>query len=200
MGEVKSAAWYDTRYNDSENTHYHESYLNSKYIKIWNNIVRLFLTNKESVIVDIGCGPGQFANLLYNNDYIHYTGFDFSKTALEIAKKKKLYGYGFVKMPIEKIISDHLLSGIKFDTVIMLETLEHIEDPLDIELIKEIPEGKQIILSVPSFDSVAHARHFFSIEEVLDRYGFFFSEIDYFIDYVGSLKKIYVLNGIKGKN
>ena len=200
MGEVKSAAWYDMRYNDSENTHYHDSYLKSKYIKIWNNITRLFLTNKESIIIDIGCGPGQFANLLYNNDYTHYTGFDFSKTALEIAKKKRLYGYGFVKMSVENIIRDRLLSGINFDVVIMLETLEHLMTPLDIELIKEIPEGRQVIFSVPNFDSVAHARHFFNIEEALDRYGFYFEQLDYFTDYVGDLKKIYVFNGIKGKN
>ena len=56
----------------------------------------------------------------------------------------------------------------KANTYVTLEVLEHIED--DLGLLERIPKNSFTIISVPSFDSASHLRHFPTEGSALERY------------------------------
>ena len=57
------------------------------------------------------------------------------------------------------------------DTYIFCEILEHIER--DLELLALVPVGKQVIITVPSFDDPGHVRYFSDLAHALARYECF---------------------------
>ena len=103
------------------------------------------LINEKDNVLDIGCGNGLLA---YFSKYKKYTGLDFSTVAIEQAKNLQLKNTDF------KCVDFFLIdfNEIKYDTVIMTEVLEHIED--DIMLIKKVKKNKTIILSVPNNEPI----------------------------------------------
>jgi hypothetical protein len=54
------------------------------------------------------------------------------------------------------------------ELIVAMEIFEHTDD---LKIISLLPEGKQILLTVPDFDDAAHIRHFKTIEEVRERYS-----------------------------
>lgn len=111
-------------------------------------------------ILELGCGTGQFAKMLFDNGFTHYLGVDFSRVAIE--KAREMSGQAFLVSDIRKF--DDIGA---FNTLVMMEVLEHIMD--DIDLIKKY-KGYNIIFSVPSCDDPAHVRFFQKREEVKSRY------------------------------
>lgn len=59
----------------------------SPWRKVYEEAARLLPESKDETIVDIGCGTGRFAKLLYDKGYRKYLGIDFSKGMLEEAKR-----------------------------------------------------------------------------------------------------------------
>lgn len=185
-----SSEYYDNIFSNSEK--YLKTAEESIYTDIWLYIVSIIDTYKYNNIIDLGCGPGQFAEFLQVRlPSIKYIGIDFSKSALEIAKQRcPDYQFLHGKLPLKTISSLGL-----YDIVICTEVLEHIE--LDIEILKSIESGKPVIASVPNFDSFGHVRYFNTIEEVKIRYAFLFNNLKIVPFSLSSKNIIWVMFGTK---
>ena len=153
---------YDNFYATPSN--YWNHYKESVYYKGWKEVLQ-YLSNRENSILEIGCGSGQFANMLFDNGYLNYTGMDFSNEAIRIAKKvnPKYQNKFFVA---NALTTDLVIE--KYDIIICFEVLEHIQE--DIELLDRIQPGTRLLLSVPNYDSAYHVRYFETSEKVYNRY------------------------------
>lgn len=110
-------------------------------------------------LADLGCGTGRFAKLLNRPDYI---GIDFSVAAINEATR---YADGFGTFIVGDLRDIPLPDA---GTFVLLEVLEHLEE--DIALLRRIPVGALVVLSVPSYESEAHLRQFEAPGSALDRY------------------------------
>lgn len=108
----------------------------SRYYHIYNRIGQL----ATGRVLDVGCGVAMLQNFIKD-----YHGFDFSDKAVEIAKNPNVW-MGNAYEP--KNYGD-------YDTYILTEVLEHLDD---YKVLKNIPQGKQVIFSVPSFEDESHLR------------------------------------------
>jgi 2-polyprenyl-3-methyl-5-hydroxy-6-metoxy-1,4-benzoquinol methylase len=168
----KDNVYYDEGYIISKNTldNYACEPNHSKYFESWNKVIS-WIGKKESIL-DLGCGSGQFAQLAIKNRMKYALGIDFSKVAIDWAKERNRKNEDcFLCEKIESF-KDY----DNFDVIVILETLEHVND--DIEIIMSIPRGKHVILSVPSFSLQCHVRHFKTQESAIDRYSKYIDVID----------------------
>jgi len=167
MGKEQDAAYYDRIWSGGQGQ------------KSWNQFgprKRLWLAtakmcgNNPGLIVDLGCGAGHLAECLATkNPPAAYVGYDFSEVAIHMAKKKLLghHLYTFEQRDLRKVVNgDTTPPGAIF---VCLEVLEHIQD--DLRIFQLIPEGAQLIFSVPTFDDPAHVRHFTTRDSVMHQYG-----------------------------
>lgn len=144
-----------------------ESLENSPWLDVYKKALQ-FVPSVESSskIIDLGCGSGRFAKLLKMKDYTNYLGMDF---AHELIKEARRYvpGYEFVKC---SVLANKAKERFKeFDTFILLEILEHINQ--DLEVVSNIPSGSNMIFSLPNYMSKSHVRAFNNEDEVKQRYG-----------------------------
>ncbi len=158
------------------------------YSELWATVVEH--TKGFSEVVDLGCGPGHFPQMLRQKGVeIPYTGYDFSAVALKQARDKNLENCNFNQANLYEI------GKIESDNFVCLEVLEHIER--DLELLEAtVPTGANIIFSVPNYNSRGHVRTFATEEEVIDRYSglLTLSHIDTIL--FGS-HKIYIFSGVR---
>ncbi|TDR88901.1 class I SAM-dependent methyltransferase [Enterovirga rhinocerotis] len=156
-----SSAYYDVVYSGS--AEYAADSEDSIYAPVWSTIVERI--EPSSVVLDIGCGPGQFAAFLHaRRPSVLYTGIDFSATAIAQARSR-CSAVSFVQADI---FDPKSLDGIGYDTVVATEFLEHVDD--DLGVLSRLRSGAAFIGSVPNFDSISHVRYFSSEIEVLARY------------------------------
>jgi len=152
--------WYDEAYKVS--LEYKKEPEDSRYYPVWDKALSLI---QDEWVIDIGCGSGQFAKMLLNNDKCFLLGIDFSSEAISIAQRlNPKYKQNFV-------VGD-LLNGFQrspYDLVTCFEVLEHIDKDLDV--IKKIESGKRFIFSVPNYDYQSHVRKFDSETEIIKRYS-----------------------------
>lgn len=168
------------------NSEYFKDYWDSVYFKLWT-IAQQYVSGR---IIEIGCGAGQFARMLFDGGITDYTGIDYSKEAIKLARKNNPCNEeSFICGDIFDL--DILESN--YDTVVCLQTLEHIDN--DIELIEKIRSGVKVVLSVPNFNSPTHVRFFDTKEEVASRYKLAYSKIEEIS--ISEINKIYLLTGIK---
>jgi trans-aconitate methyltransferase len=105
-----------------------------------------------SAVVELGSGTGRFAALLHERRLVSsYVGIDFAH-ALVVEARRHLGLDRFV----EADFRDCPIPAA--DVYVALETLEHLDD--DLALIGRLPARAMLVLSVPSFDSESHVRHF----------------------------------------
>lgn len=128
--------------------------------------------NPEEDVVDLGCGTGRFGHALYLREhYSGYVGVDFSKTALAEARRYLtavgLEHLGFIEADLRSWTPSPTRAGNC--VYVCLETLEHLAD--DVDLVRRVPPGHRLILSVPNYDSEAHLRTFRNAGELWERYG-----------------------------
>lgn len=122
---------------------------------------------EPSRILELGCGPGFFAKVLYDRGHRNYCGVDFSSVCIEQARERvpefKFIVGNLLDKKVQAMFSD-------YNIFVLLEVLEHIVRDLDI--LKAIPVGKVIIFSVPSRGSTGtvHVRKF-RRWQVRPRYG-----------------------------
>ncbi len=92
-------------------------------------------------------------------------GIDFSQVAIEQGRKND---HEAIFHLVDVVKDKSLLKKGNYDTVTLIEFLEHIEE--DLEVINSIPEGKNVVFSVPKYWSKAHVRAFNTRKSVFNRY------------------------------
>ena len=145
---------------------YYAHYTQSFYYPCWKQALRyLYMMNRDVSILEVGCGAGQFANMLFDAGFYHYKGLDYSKEAINLAKRHNpLHQELFF---VADAFEDPILKE-PHDLVIMFEILEHIQD--DLKLLSRLPYGTKVLLSVPNFMDPTHVRCFKTEEEVRARF------------------------------
>lgn len=162
-GEV-SASYYDAIFRGSSK--YAQRGSVSEYAGVWREIADLLIATGVPRVLDLGCGPGQFAEYLHEHiSNLAYTGIDFSEVAIQQARVRcPDYRFEVVSLPNASAVQ-----RFDFDTVVCTEVLEHIDQ--DLVLLESIPTGVNLLATVPSFDSFGHLRYFRSADQVAQRYG-----------------------------
>ena len=184
MKKACEANYYDYVYSVSE--HYRGSYRRSSYLGLWSALASMMST--EWRVVDLGCGPGQFAELLRDRGFYDYFGIDFSRTAIDAAREKfkKRGDFHFIPADLRTCPIPEA------DCYVMCEFLEHIED--DRKLLSRLPEGKKVIGSLPSFDCKGHVRFFGCEEDIRERYDNLLT-----FDKIERMGGHFVFSGVAGK-
>jgi len=130
-------------------------------IRAWVDCRRIF---------EFGGAEGHLAEtILRTCSPVEYAWSDFSPAALSLASKR-LQRHGR-RVSLSLLDINEKFASIpwqNFDTVIST-MLEHLEN--DRQILQAIPEGTQIILSLPNFPTEDHRRFFESISQVVSRYG-----------------------------
>lgn len=163
-----SSQYYDEGYSSGgAGQVYHKHYSQSFYYSCWQQAMRyLYLQDRDISILEVGCGAGQFANMLFDNGFHNYQGLDYAKEGIKLCKSNNpQYADRF-------FVADAFQTPIleeKHDLVIMFEILEHIQE--DIRLLSRLPHNTKVLLSVPNFMDPLHVRCFTSEESVQQHYG-----------------------------
>jgi SAM-dependent methyltransferase len=187
-GGVQAAAWYDAVYEASDEYRVH--YTASRYYFLWTVVADRILHAAVPRILDLGCGPGQFASLLRDKGVRHYRGVDFSSRCVELARERcPEFDFQVVDLSVATVPP-----GAAYDCVVALEFLEHVAAEIDV--IRGLTSGARFLATVPNFPYVSHVRHFDSSEQVQERYGDLFAEfrVDSF-DENDQGKRYYLLDG-----
>jgi len=127
------------------------------------------LIPQGSKVFDFGCGPGWFAECIEASVSIkRYVGIDFSEQAISIAQNT--FGanhdvFSFHKHDIREEID---LDFDRDSIIVCCETLEHIENDLDV--IALWPSNVPILISLPTFGGESHVRTFKHDSDIVDRY------------------------------
>lgn len=117
-------------------------------------------------ILDLGCGTGRFSRLLQDQGHTKYLGVDFADKAVELAKQYAPQ----LDFVVANLLEHNLeFDDFEYDTVVMLEVVEHIES--DKAVIEKLKPGSTIVISAPNYDSVGHVRTFDSFDAVAQRYA-----------------------------
>jgi 2-polyprenyl-3-methyl-5-hydroxy-6-metoxy-1,4-benzoquinol methylase len=168
MGREYKSDYYDSVYSTGGwNNTYFKSYKDIEYFYAWLKAIYMLESKDRNVsILDIGCGPGQFAQMLFDRGFKNYIGFDFSNQAISMAKERN---QSMADRFFEANAFETELVKLDVDVYTCFEVLEHIND--DLKLISRLSPGKELLASVPNYDSKGHVRHFAGIIEVYTRYS-----------------------------
>jgi len=111
-------------------------------------LLQMLDQTKNQCILDLGCGNGYFVNYLIGLGYNAY-GTDASEKGIAIAKKTNPDRFFIQDLSTSKLPKE--LQGIRFDTVISTEVIEHLYDPEGfITFCKQALNGEgEIIISTP---------------------------------------------------
>lgn len=165
-----TAGYYDDVFAMRDEYQLH--WLDNAYAGAWKKIFAKLRTRDVRSILDLGCGPGQFAQAVGEQlPGVRYHGVDFSEVAIRRASELAPE-FGFTKLTLPVATYDQFEP---FDCVICTEVLEHIEK--DRAILEPVPKGVFVVFSVPNFDSFGHVRIFTSKDDVLGRYDQFFYEL-----------------------
>lgn len=159
MGIERGPEYYNAfMRSDKYRCHYSKSW----YFPMWKLVINHI--KSDAGILEIGCGSGQFAEMLFDSGFNreNYYGFDFSEDG--IAWCKRLGEQFSVGNAL-----DAREYSVAYDTVICLEVLEHINE--DLRLLGNIKRGALVIASVPESWDPAHVRVFTTEESIVERYG-----------------------------
>jgi trans-aconitate methyltransferase len=152
------AAFYDRALADRRNSQWHPVQGNP-YQRLWE--ASAALVPDGCSVVELGCGTGRLASLLVARART-YVGVDFSPRCIAEAQRF-VPGAAFA---LADLRSDQLIDA---EVYVANEVLEHLDD--DLGLLSRIPRGALVIVSVPSFDSASHVRHFPEPDDARARYA-----------------------------
>lgn len=186
-----TAEFYDEVF--SQAAEYRLGWRESTYSSVWLALIELLRNQRVQSILDLGCGPGQFADCVAEMlPGVNYFGVDFSAVAVERARDRHP-DFRFVQLELP-VASYEQFSP--FDAVVCTEVLEHIE--ADVPVIRPIPSGTFVVFTVPNFDSFGHVRVFKSAAEVSDRYSELFRELHIIPFDHGSSNIFWITSGFRG--
>lgn len=183
-----SSVFYDTIYKNSDKYALQAS--DSVYEPTWKEVCKIIEKENFEKVIDIGCGPGQFAEYLTGKlSNVEYVGLDFSEIAIKLAKERCPH----LHFSCEDVRNYTSEKTNKETVYVMLEVLEHIKD--DIGLLQLLPPGANVIFSVPNFDSFGHVRFFKNYNEIKEHF-IKTLEISTFKNIlIGGISSIYVMSG-----
>ncbi len=117
-------------------------------------------------VLDIGCGLGQLANLIGKHEYL---GIDFSPVAISYAQAhSKNPNARFLCMGFDQMIQ----TGYCYDTIVLSEVLEHIDNPGLIAGYAIQNAQARIVCSLPiAMDLKQHVKGSWSQEEIETLFG-----------------------------
>lgn len=147
MGNRELKEFYDNVYKRGEKKHYTPLLFSGDKIPPARIEVLKELSWKGKRVLDAGCGTGELAYEIAKRGAIEVIGVDYSREAIDIAKKK----YRSVKLSYQ-CKSIHDIVG-RFDAVVSLGTLEHMDKPEEALLfLKSLlrPKG-HLIVTVPNW-------------------------------------------------
>ena len=164
--EFSSSVYNSTYKTGGAAQSYHKHYTQSFYYNSWLHAMSyLYLLDRKTSILEIGCGVGQFANLLFDHGFRNYKGFDYAEEGIFRAKENNPEHSD--KFFVADAFESDLVTA-KYDLIICFEVLEHLKE--DIKLLQRIRPGTRLLLSVPNFHDTYHVRYFRSKEEIYTRY------------------------------
>lgn len=144
---------------------YELPYRHSHYYPLFRAVLAELRRRNARSVLEVGCGSGAFASMVFEKTRIDYAGFDFSSVAVEKARartgRKDAFYIGDA--------TDARSYARPRPTIVCTEVLEHVE--ADRRVVEIWAAGTDCICSVPNFDSSTHVRHFRSEAEVRERYG-----------------------------
>lgn len=164
----QDVSWYDETYASTE--HYHRHYTTSHYYFLWSVIADRIIRQRVTSVLDIACGPGQFAALLRDKGLADFCGVDFSPQTISMARAA-CPEFTFV---LADVFESDLIETYPYDTVVCMEFLEHVES--DLEIVRRVRRATRCYATVPNFPYVSHVRHFSGTGEVESRYGDMFKD------------------------
>jgi SAM-dependent methyltransferase len=163
-GVQQGPEYYNRAFNGSAD--FSAPYYRSSYYSTWTIVADRIKRYGLSKVLDIGCGPGQFAEMLDAWEVTSYVGIDFSDFALSQANARvKNPNFTFLNEDITRRDSTR---EFDFDCVVCMEVLEHIDD--DLNLLSALPRGVRCLCTVPNFPHTSHVRHFVDEDAVTERY------------------------------
>ncbi len=130
------------------------NWLLSKFIK----------RNGIKTILELGCGKGDFADLVNKDHKFDITGVDIFEPYLKICKDKKKYSR-LIKKDLSKKLN---FEDKSFDAVVCLQTIEHLDKEIGLGLLPQMEKiaKKIVIISTPAgecfqeeYDSNRYQRH-----------------------------------------
>ncbi|MBY8918835.1 methyltransferase domain-containing protein [Nitratireductor sp. L1-7-SE] len=184
-----SAEYYDRVYQQSDA--YRQAGEDTPYAEMWTRIREKLCLAGSTKVLDIGCGPGQFAAFLHAGWDGNYHGLDFSDVAVQQASSRGL-PYIFHCGDAQ---NSELLTSHDYDAVVCTEVLEHVDG--DIQLLQRIRPGVFCLCSVPSFYAFGHVRFFQTPEHVSDRYSPLLNELEVEEFLLPSNERIYLFSGTR---
>lgn len=107
------------------------------------------LKGTKGKLLDIGCAGGTFTNELSKHTDAHITGIDISPEAIKYASQK----YPHIDFTVYDAASDRFpYDDQSFDTITILETLEHVLNPVEIlqDMKRMVKPDGQVIVLVPA--------------------------------------------------
>lgn len=119
----------------------------------------------EPPIIDIGCGAGHLAQMCDVFDIPYVLGVDYSAKAIQLARQNAPSAQF---MTADAAEGKTIFGSEDYRTAVFLEVLEHIHD--DLGLLRQIPSGRVVVGSVPSFYTDGHVRWFANERQVWQRY------------------------------
>lgn len=164
--EISSSLYNDSYKSGGNGGNYHKSYWQSFYYPSWQKAMSyLSALEQDTSILEIGCGAGQFANMLFDNGFTNYIGFDYAAEGVALAKQNN------PERAKQFVVADAFQTGLmgkEYGLVICFEVLEHVQN--DLTLLQRIRPGTRVLLSVPNFNDPYHVRYFKNEDEVRERY------------------------------
>lgn len=150
---VPDVDYYDKAWDDQYKKGLQAKY-NNRYLKVHQYLVESLTAN--DIVLEVGCGMGHFAGNYVAPTCLSFLATDISSVAIDIARKTfpsiadqfqvfDALSKSFLRTDLTKYY--HLLSFCKFNTIVALEFLEHIDK--DIEFLTSIESGIKLILSLP---------------------------------------------------
>ncbi|MBU1179237.1 class I SAM-dependent methyltransferase [Patescibacteria group bacterium] len=149
MRNKKLKSFYNKVYRKGEGKHYTKLVLDKKKITDEKIEILKEVSWKGKEVVDIGCGTGELAYCIAARGAKKVIGIDYSREAINIAKKEyQLKDLFYECKDFNKI------SG-KFDVIVMAGVLEHIDNPyLFLKKAKRILNKKGfIIITCPNWSN-----------------------------------------------
>ena len=139
---VADAKWYDAAYQTIPA--YGIPFWHSNYYPLWTVIADRVRGDHLRRVVDIGCGPGQFARCLFAlGEITQYDGLDFSAKAIAMAQDSCPQG----RFHVDDATTTTLCRDVEHDVIVCMEVLEHIPD--DAAVIRRFPAGSRVICTRP---------------------------------------------------